>query len=198
MNRTRGSLLGLGAATCAALIGLAAGSVVPAKAAACPPPPTAVHPFTPWNDSASYVLTTGASFETASTGWALKGGAQIVSGNAPNKLDPTSASHSLYLPAGSSATSPCTTAPHIVGIVRFFLKNMGTSSGGLDVQVLVKGGTYDAGTITAGSSWQPSAMLPSNAPNYSGAVAYQVRLTPVGAGAAFTVDDVYFDPYVSK
>jgi hypothetical protein len=41
-------------------------------------------------------------------------------------------------------------------------------------------------------------MLPSNAPNYSGAVAYQVRLTPVGSGGAFTVDDIYFDPYASK
>jgi hypothetical protein len=177
---------------------LFAGVAAPAKAATCPPPPTSVYPFTPWNDSSSYVLTTGASFEQGTAGWALTGGAQIASGNAPNRLDPGSDSHSLYLPAGSSATSPCTTAPHIVGIVRFFLKNMGLSTGGLHVQVLVKGNTYDAGTITAGSSWQPSAMLPSNAPNYSGAVAYQVRLTPVGSGAAFTIDDLYFDPYVSK
>jgi hypothetical protein len=144
------------------------------------------------------VLTTGASFEQGSSGWGLTGGAQIVSGNAPNTIDPASNSHSLYLPAGSSAISPCTTAPHIVGIVRLFLKNAGVSTGRLDVQVLVKGKTYDAGTVTAGSGWQPSAMLPSNAPNYSGAVAYQVRLTPVGSGAAFTVDDVYFDPYASK
>jgi hypothetical protein len=39
-------------------------------------------------------------------------------------------------------------------------------------------------------------MLFSNAPNYKGAVAYQVRLT--ASGGAFTVDDVYFDPYSSK
>jgi hypothetical protein len=198
MDRTRSSLLAFAVVASAAAIALAAGLVAPAKAASCPPPPASVQPFTPWSDSASYVLTTGASFEQGTAGWALTGGAQIVSGNAPNKLDPASASHSLYLPAGSSATSPCTTAPHIVGIVRFFLKNMGTSSGGLHVQVLVKGQTYDAGTITAGSNWQPSAMLPSQAPNYSGAVAYQVRLTPIGSGSAFTVDDVYFDPYVSK
>jgi hypothetical protein len=41
-------------------------------------------------------------------------------------------------------------------------------------------------------------MLFSNAPNYSGAVTYQVRLTPEGAGSAFAVDDVYFDPYCSR
>jgi hypothetical protein len=198
MNRTPGFVLAFAAVVTAAATALTAGVVTPAKAATCPPPPTSTQPFAPWNDNASYVLTTGASFEQGSAGWALSGGAQIGSGNAPNRLDPASDSHSLYLPAGSSATSPCTTAPHIVGIVRFFLKNLGTSTGGLHVQVLVKGNTYDAGTITAGSSWQPSAMLPSNAPNYSGAVAYQVRLTPVGSGAAFSVDDLYFDPYVSK
>jgi hypothetical protein len=198
MNRARISLLTIAVVACAAATALAAGVVAPAKAATCPPPPTSVHPFTPWNDSASYVLTTGASFEQGTAGWALDGGAEVGSGNAPNSLDPASSSHSLYLPAGSSATSPCTTAPHIVGIVRFFLRNVGVSTGGLHVEVLVKGDVYDAGTVTAGSSWQPSAMLPSNAPNYSGAVAYQVRLTPVGSGAAFAVDDIYFDPYASK
>jgi hypothetical protein len=198
MNRKLSSLVAFSVVACAAAMSFTTGAVAPAKAANCPPPPTSVHPFTPWNDNASYVLTTGASFEQGSGGWALTGGAEIVSGNAPNRLDPASHSHSLYLPAGSSATSPCTTAPHIVGIVRFFLKNAGVSTGGLHVQVLVKGNTYDAGTVSAGSDWQPSAMLPSNAPNYSGAVAYKVRLTPVGSGAAFTADDVYFDPYASK
>ena len=104
----------------------------------------------------------------------------------------------LYLPAGSSATSPCTTAPMIAGLVRFWLRNAGATGGLLKVEVLVKGGTYYAGTITAGSSWSPSPMLLSSAPYYSGAVAYQVRLTPVGTGSAFNVDDVYFDPYCSR
>jgi hypothetical protein len=198
MNRTPSFFLAFAAVAAAAATALTAGAVAPAKAATCPPPPTPAQPFSPWSDNASYVLTTGASFEQASGGWSLTGGAQIVSGNAPNRLDPASDSHSLYLPAGSSATSPCTTAPNIVGIVRFFLKSLGSSTGELHVQVLVKGNTYDAGTITAGSSWQPSAKLPSNAPYYSGAVAYQVRLTPAGTGAAFTVDDLYLDPYVSK
>ena len=43
---------------------------------------------------------------------------------------------------------------------------------------------------------EPAPILSSNAPAYKGAVAYQVRLT--ASGAAFTVDDVYFDPYSSK
>ena len=173
----------------------AAAAVGTATAATCPPPPTAVHPFMPWSDGNDYVLTTGGGFESSTSGWSLRGGSGFVSDNAPNALDPASDSHALSIPAGGSATSPCTTAPQIVGIVRFFAKTA-TPGAQLKVEVLVKGGTYDAGTITAGSSWSPSPMLSSNAPAYKGAVAYQVRFT--ASGGAFTVDDVYFDPYSSK
>jgi hypothetical protein len=185
----------VGAATaCAACAGftLPAGT---AAAATCPPPPSPAHPFVPWNDANEYVLTTGGGFEQGSQPWSLQGGAGLVADNAPNALDPKTDDHALYLPAGASALSPCTTAPNIVGIVRFFAKAASTG-GELKVEVLVKGKTYLAGTITAGSGWAPAPMLSSNAPAYKGAVAYQVRLT--ASGAAFTVDDVYFDPYSSK
>lgn len=166
-----------------------------AFAATCPPPPTAVQPFVPWGDAHDYVLTTGGSFEPGAPAWTLSGGAALVSDNAPNTLDPSTDSHALFIPAGGSATSPCVTAPQIVGIVRFFAK-AAASTAELRVQILVKGAVYDAGTITAGSQWAPSPMLASNAPAYKGAVAYQVRL--IASGDAFTVDDVYFDPYCSK
>jgi hypothetical protein len=164
-------------------------------APSCPPPPTVVQPFLPWNDASHYVLTTGGAFESGAQAWSLRGGANVVTDNAPNRLDPTTDRHALELPAGASATSPCTTAPNIVGLVRFFAR-AASSNGSLKVEVLVKGQTYLAGTITAGSAWAPAPSLASNAPAYAGAVAYQVRLT--ASGAAFTVDDVYFDPYSSK
>lgn len=166
-----------------------------ASAATCPPPPTTVQPFLPWSDSNDYVPTTGGSFESGQPAWSLSGGASIVNDNASNKLDPSTDSHSLHLPAGSSATSACVTAPGIIGIVRFFAKSSG---GQLKVEILVKGGVYNAGTITAGSNWSPSPILASNAPAYKGAVTYQIRLTAVGTNADFTVDDVYFDPYMSR
>jgi hypothetical protein len=188
-----------GAATlCAVVAAGVSGMVGSALAATCPPPPTSLQPFIPWSDANDYVLTTGGSFEPGAPAWTLSGGAQVVTGNAPNRLDPSNSSQSLYLPAGSSATSPCVTAPQIKGVVRFFVKNMGDSGGQLQVEILVKGGVYQAGLVTAGSNWDASPALGSNAPNYKGAVAYQVRLTPVGAGSAFTVDDIYFDPYASK
>jgi hypothetical protein len=181
-----------------AAVAASSGAVSTAAAASCPPPPTPVQPFTAWGDSNSYVMTTGGTFEANTPAWTPSGGAAVVSGNAPDRFAATSDSHSLYLPSGSSATSVCVTAPHIVGIVRFWARSVGAAGGQLKVEVLVKGGVYQAGTITAGTSWSPSPMLSSNAPNYSGAVTYQVRLTPVGAGSAFVVDDLYFDPYCSR
>jgi hypothetical protein len=187
-----GSLVLVGVASALATFVTSVGA---ASAAACPPPPPSVQPFTSYGDTNDYVLTTGGSFESGTPSWSLAGGAAVVGDNAPNALDPASNSHALSLPAGATATSPCTTAPNIVGIVRFFAK-AASPSAQLKVEVLVKGGTYLAGTIGAGGSWAPTPTLNSNAPAYSGAVAYQVRLTAIGGG--FTVDDVYFDPYCSK
>jgi len=183
------------AAIAAALV--AAQLARPAAASSCPPPPTAVQPFIPWGDNGKYVLTTGGSFEPGSPAWTLSGGAKIVNDNAPNNLDPATHSNALFLPAGSSATSACVTAPQILGIVRMFARNTGSAETGLKVEILVKGKVHLAGTISAYPGWAPTNILPSNAPAYKGAVTYQVRLTAVGAGAAFTVDDAYFDPYKS-
>jgi hypothetical protein len=189
-------LLGVLAVSCVAATDLAS---TPASAASCPPPPDKVRPFLSWGDSNTYVLATGGSFEPGSAAWSLTGGARIVAGdNAPNGLDPSTDSRALYLPAGSSATSACVTAPQIKSIVRFFAKNSGDSGASLKVEILVKGDVYLAGSITAGSSWNPTPLLPVAGPDYKGAVTYQVRLTAVGTGAAFTVDDVYFDPYCSR
>ena len=182
---------------CVAAATAAAVTTLPATAASCPPPPTPLQPFLPWGDNGDYVLTTGGSFEPGTPSWALSGSAKTVSDNAPNQFDPQTDSHALFLPSGSSATSACVTAPQIQGIVRFFAKNTGSADAALKVEIIVKGKTYLAGTITAGSTWAPTDILPSNAPHYKGAVTYQVRLTALGTGAAFTLDDTYFDPYKS-
>src|SRR5438128_7599862 len=108
-KRALGALLTVGViAAAAAVLGI---SAAPARAASCPPPPPPLYPFTPWGDANPYVLTTGGSFEPGTPAWSLSGNAAVVGDNAPNRLDPWSASHALYLPAGSSATSACVTAP---------------------------------------------------------------------------------------
>jgi hypothetical protein len=181
-----------------------AGSLLAGKAsaAACPPPPPPVKPFQPWNDGNTYVLTTGGSFESGLNGWSLSGGAKLVQGNEPWYVNSKSDKQSLYLPAGASATSGCTSAPMINSVVRFFANNVGSASGGLHVEVIVndgKNGILDGGVINPSASW--SLTSPVNVPwphPLKGAVKLQVRLTAVGSGAAFDVDDAYLDPMKSQ
>ena len=180
----------------AATAALATGG--PAMGASCPPPPDSVFPFKPWGDNNSYVLTTGGSFEPGDIPWSLSGGATVVSDNAPNPLDPKSHMRSVLLPPGGSVLSACVTAPKIVGVVRFFSHAAGAEGTRLTVEVIVKGKTYQAGTVTPGADWAPTPILESDAPAYKGAVTYQVRVTAVGTGGPITLDDVYFDPYVSR
>ena len=108
-NRTLITILALGALLAAsAALGISAS---PARAAACPPPPPVFYPVTQWGDANKYVQVMGGSVEPDDASWSLSGGASIVSDNAPSRLDRSTDLHALYLPAGSSATSACVTAP---------------------------------------------------------------------------------------
>jgi hypothetical protein len=190
--------LGAVAGVLAVVASLSGATPRAAMAAACPPPPTSEQPFLGWGDQNDYVLATGGDFSARSQAWTLSGGAARVADQAPDAAAHSSSTGALYLPPGSSATSPCVTAPHIVGWVRLFAKSVGATTGALDVQVIVHGSVYQAGIISAGGGWAPTPMLDANAPQYSGAATYQVRLTPVGQDAAFRVDDVYVDPLIHR
>jgi hypothetical protein len=181
------------AAACGAGLSSATGS---AQAATCPPPPTPVLAFP--DDPNEYVMTTGGAFGAGSQAWTLTGGAARVADQAPDPFKPANSDGALYLPPGSSATSPCVTAPGIVGWVRLYAKSVGVSSGQLSVQIIVHGTAYSAGAVTAGGDWAATPLLQSDAPLYKGAVTYQVRLAPVGPGAAFTADDVWIDPLMHR
>jgi hypothetical protein len=149
-------------------------------------------------DEYAYVMTTGGEFGTGSPAWTLTGGAARIADQAPDVFAPLGSSGALYLPPGSSATSPCVTAPGIVGLVRLYTKSVGDPGGQLNVQVIVHGTTYPTPLIAAGPGWAPTPLQQSDAPAYKGAVTYQVRLSPVGPGAAFDVDDVWIDPLMHR
>jgi hypothetical protein len=200
-------LLPVSLATASSVVVLS--SAPTALAATCPPPPSASKTFSAWGDLHSYVPVTDGGFEPISTGslqqpWSLsRSGASIVSGNEPWHVDGNSKdSHALSIQTGGQATSACTTAPLVTSVLRFFIKNTGATSGELHVQLLVNGGKngiLDGGYITAGSTWQPTAILYLPWANpLSGAVNLQVVLTPLGAGASFQVDDIYLDPCLAK
>ena len=164
---------------------------------------TARQVFAPWGDSSYYARLLNGNFESGSTGWNLSGGARIASGNEPFFVGGADDSHSLLLPSGSSATSGTVCFALADWHLRVFAKNVGSARGQLHVQVVVPSllgvlSVLDGGTVSAGSTWQPSprlALLLSNVTSLLGTRSVAFRFTPVGAGAAFQVDDVYLDPW---
>jgi hypothetical protein len=179
------------------------GAGTPAHAArlgvACPTPTST--PFAAWGDHASYAAVPDGGLENGAAGWTLTGDARVVRGNERFGTG----THSLLLPAGSSAT----TAPMCIGLVsskmRFFLRNVGAPGSRLRVQVVYDGGLgaltglFDSGSVKSGAAWQPSApigMLGGIAPVLTQDVRF--RFTPLGTGASVRLDDVYLDPLIHR
>ncbi len=168
--------------------------------------PTSSQVFAPWGDSSSYATLLNGGFEGGSTGWALSGGARVVSGNEPFLVGEASDSHSLLLPAGSSAYSGTVCFAFGDWHMRLFAKNVGSSSGRLHVQVIVPSllgllSIVDGGTIGANGTWAPSRQVKlalCNVTSLLGTRAVAFRFTPVGWGAAFQIDDVYLDPWKDR
>src|SRR5213078_1989353 len=158
--------------------------------------PHSSQPFAP-ADMNSYTLLPGGSFESGTPPWALSGGAAIVNGNETSYLNGKTDKRSLYLPAGGSAVTPTTCFALGDWHVRFMLKNVGSSTGAVDVQVIVPsllGGlltVLDGGTVKAGGTWTPSPRVEL----LLGTKAVAFRFTAVGRGAAYQLDDVYLDPW---
>ena len=160
-------------------------------------------PFTPWLDPANYVLAGDGTFENDASGWQLDG-ASVVSGNEPYFVHGSGESHSLRLPAGSSATSPVS----CVGLEHPTLRHFASRQGGsllssLKVEVLYEdalGATRSLaiGNVLSGSGFGPTAQMPIVAnllpllPGERTPVSF--RFTPQGSGA-WRIDDVYVDPW---
>jgi hypothetical protein len=193
-----------------AVAGLALGAVLllPAMAnAACPDRPVA-REFARWLDPIKYTQVPGGHFEGSMSGWTLAGGARVVSGNEPFYLRSDGDDQSLYLPSGSSATTPFVCVELLDPVARFVSRNRGSLLGALEVEALVRtpGGTLrlPAGIDAALSSWHPSLPILTAANVFSGLnledgtaeVAFRFR--PVGLFAAWQIDDVYVDPFRSR
>lgn len=160
--------------------------------------------FRPWGDSSSYVLAPDGGFEAGGAGWSLGGGAAVVDGNESFFLNDAADGKSLSLPAGSSAVSPpiCMSidTPHF----RLLARNAGNPAATLRVEAtysllgLLR--TRTVGTVAGGSSWAPTQQV-STVLTLSTIVgtlipsAIQIRITPVGSGGRWQVDDVYIDPF---
>jgi hypothetical protein len=177
-----------------------AGLIGSGPAATCDLTPS--RPFKPWGDNARYLLVGGGSFEQGAPAWALAGGASVVPGNEPFYVNSAADRRSLFLPAGSSATSPTMCFAFSDWHARFFIRNA-ASGGVLKVDVVVRGllgiaTILDGGSIAASGEWQPSprvSLLLTNVTSLLGTKAISLRFRAVGS--AFQVDDVYLDPWIS-
>ena len=196
----------------AALAVLAAAALTAAPAAASEPSPrcaadAASRPFLPWLDFARYVPAPGGDIEEGGAPWTLDGGSSAVEGNEPFKVGGATDHTSLRLPPGSSAT----TAPMCVGVdhptLRFFARR---SAGSLTDALLVEAIVSDSageeqalpvGIVLSLGVWAPTQPMPivvnalAIVPGDTLLVAF--RFTPRGSGA-WSVDDVYVDPYRSR
>ena len=189
----------------ALIIGLATAAAAPAGAAVlngCPDKDMS-RPFQRWLDPVTYTLAPDGGFEAGARSWQLRGGAEVVDGNESFRLSGPGDS-SLYLPSGSSATSPAMCVETLDVFARYVAKNKGLIAlSSLKVDAIVKdnaGNTFTlpAGVNTGGSSWAPSlqsvALLNLLGLLNDGRVTVSFRFQPIGFGARWQIDDLYVDP----
>jgi hypothetical protein len=184
----------------------------------CTVPTATSQPFLPWHDGGQYFLAPGGSFEgqNALDGWSTQGGASIVSGNESYDVGSATDGSSLYLPAGSSAT----TAPICVSIfspdLRFFLKSSNSWGWGghwnwswSTLQVYVnftdrygRDLTVPVAGFSGDSHWSVSPQilfLNFIAPIVGSHWQTPVSFTFVPSGPAnWWIDDLYVDPLKSQ
>lgn len=161
---------------------------------------SASQPFKRWGDDNYYVLVPGGAFEPNTPGWKLSGGAKIVLGNEPYYVHSSRDRYSLYLPSGSTVTTP----PMCFDLGDWHLRFFSAGSGSVRVKVVVKSllgvlSVLDGGTVSSGSTWRPSPEVGLLLTNLCGLVAtdsISLRISPVNT-SGLRIDDVYLDPWKS-
>ncbi len=126
-------------------------------------------------------------------------------GNEPFYVRSAQEKSSLDLPSGSSALSPTVCFGLRDWHARFFVRNVGSNSGKLNVDVTARSllglvSILDGGTVSGTGVWAPSprtGLTLTNLCSLLGAQAVSFRFRTMGTGAAFQVDDVYLDPWKS-
>jgi hypothetical protein len=158
-------------------------------------------PFAQFGDDSTYTLVPGGSFESGAAGWSLKGGATIVDGNEPFAA---TGSHSLYLPAGSYATSPLMCVSTTSPTLRVFGFSSTTSTP-LTVQIYAKNifgllTLLGVGVVYPGqTSWAPTTtglFLQGLGALLTNTTQVAFRFAPLYG--SWTIDDTYVDPFLSQ
>jgi hypothetical protein len=194
------TLLSAGAGTASASTERAERSRREASAACAAPTPTDI--LVPFGDKAPYAAVPGGDFERKSVPWQRSGAAFL--GGDDNPLVGSRWGDALRLSLRGSATSPemCT---KWLSAVRMFVEDPGIARAGLTVTATVRdvaSGEQWTGTVVVESDparrgWRLTDRLDfRELPGWFGAdgVRVQIRVSPSGSPARWTVDDVVVDP----
>lgn len=163
--------------------------------------------FGPWGDGNHYVLGPDGGFENGASGWALNGGAGTIADNESFFLNDPADSRALSLPAGSSAASPSVCMSLDTPIFRLLARNSGDPSSYLRVEAtysllgLLR--TKTLSNVKAGPTWAPTQQMSTvlTLATLTGTLipsAIKIKITPVGSGGNWTVDDLYIDPFARR
>ena len=160
--------------------------------------------FLQWGDANQYFIVNNGTFESGTGGWTLAGGPRVVSGQAPWKVNGSTHSKALQLPAGSSATAPFMCVASNEEWMRFFYRDPGVPGASIRIEITVKNstGAYSVNTWEAGSSsagWKVSSQI--GLPNLRDANGEQwisMRFIPTNTPATWQIADVMVDPWVSR
>jgi hypothetical protein len=156
--------------------------------------------FGQWGDRSNYMLMPGGSFESGAPSWNLSGGAKVVSGNEPFFLHSRTDRRSLYMPNGSSASTP--TMCFAAGDWHLRFVGVGpTRRSQIRVTVNVNSllgvvSILDGGTVASDGTWRPSpevGLLLTNVGGLLTTKAVSFRFT--ASDGASQIDDVYLDPW---
>ena len=171
-------------------------------AGGCPDVPT-VQPFAPWQDVADYLLAPDGDLEAGGSTWQLEDGARVVEANSPFLVGGPADHQALELPAGATAT----TAPMCIGEEHKTMRFFGTSTGhgALKVEALYAKANGEQKSVTLAAvrgddTWAPSEILPMRVNELAddeNGLSVSLRFTANGSGA-WTIDDVYVDPFRMK
>lgn len=162
--------------------------------------------FLPWLDVADYTALSGGDFETGAAGWSMDDGAAVAAGNESFDVGGSGDANSLALPDGASATSPTICVGIMHPTIRFFAKRRSTgllSSLRVDVLFETSSGSVASlpvGSVLSDGDWQPTLpmlVVANLLPLLPGDMT-PVRFRFTTQGGAWSVDDVWVDPYSRK
>jgi hypothetical protein len=198
-RRARG--LGLAVLCIAFLMSFAS----PALAASGCPSSSTSKVFKSFGDTADYSLLSNGAFESGTSGWSLTKSA-VTSGNESYKVHGSGDTKSLAIQPTGLVVSPafCVSIDH--PSFRFFARRTSGSWGVLNVKLRWKESSGQVNETVVGSlagdpftSWSPTPSLPlgTTLPLWQAGstLSVQLVLDPEDFGGAWTIDDVYIDPY---